>query len=150
MATSPAQLIELTTRRRLRHEPEASAEIFVVFTSPRLTTAALKKAGVLAGRLRAHALMLLARIVPYPLALVTPPAALSFDEGRIRSIAGCPVETRVLLCLCRDEWDMLTMALTSNSIVVIGRRKRWWPTREARLARRLRHAGHFVIFAEAE
>ena len=151
MAISSEKVTELTTRLPVPREHEPRAEIFFVFTSPGLTTAALKKAGDLAAHLRARVLILLARVVPYPLAIVNPPVATTFDEAQIRSIAtGCPAETRVLLCLCRDEWDMLSMALTPNSIVVLGRRRKWWPTRETRLAKRLRLAGHHVIFAETE
>jgi len=124
-------------------------EIFVVFTALELTAAALKKACALAGNLGARIVVLAARIVPYPLALTAPPVQPSFDESRLRRIvAGCPVETAVVLCLCRDLWQSLTLALTPNALVVLGVRKRWWPTREARLARKLRRAGYEVITAE--
>lgn len=151
MAINSEKVIECFTSQPAPHEHETRPEIYVVFTSPSLTMAALKKAGVLAGSLRARVLMLLARVVPYPLAIENPPIAMSIDEARIRPIATwCPAEARVLLCLCRDEWDVLRISLAANSIVMLGHRKRWWPTREAKLARRLRHAGHHVIFAEAE
>jgi hypothetical protein len=124
-------------------------EIFVVFTTLELTAAALKRASALACNLGARIVVLAARIVPYPLALTTPPVQPSFDERRLRGIAaGCPVETAVVLCLCRDLWQSLSLALTPNALVVLGVRKRWWPTRETRLARKLRRAGYEVITAE--
>jgi hypothetical protein len=130
-------------------DTESRLEIFVVFTTLELTAAALKRASALACNLGARIVVLAARIVPYPLALTTPPVQPSFDERRLRGIAaGCPVETMVVLCLCRDLWQSLTLALTPNALVVVGVRKRWWPTREMRLARKLRRAGYKVIVAE--
>jgi hypothetical protein len=151
MDTGAEHGIQLVNRNPDRTEREAGLQIFVVSTSTESTKAALRKAGVLADKLRARVLVLLARIFPYPLALLRSPVELSFDEERIRRVAaGCPLQTRVLICLCRDEWDSLSMALTPNSIVVLGQRRRWWRTRESKLAQRLRHAGHHVILAEEE
>ena len=132
-------------------EAESKLEIIVVFTTVPLTLAALKKSGTLASQLGARILVLVARIVPYPLPLTAPPVPLGFDESRIRRIAGeCPPKTTVLLCLCRDLWQTLRLTLTPNSLVVLGVRKRWWPTRASRLARKLRRAGHEVIVVETE
>jgi hypothetical protein len=43
---------------------------------------------------------------------------------------------------------MLTAVLDPNSLVVVGGRKRFWPTQEELLAKTLRRQGHEVIFAE--
>jgi hypothetical protein len=151
MAIGTEHVIHLVNRNPDRTEREAGLQIFVISTSNESTEAALRKAGVPANQLQGHALVLLARIVPYPLALLCPPVARNFDEERIREIAaGCSLQTGVLIGLCRDEWDMLSMALTPNSIVSLGQRRRWWRARETKLAQRLRHAGHHVIFAEEE
>ena len=56
----------------------------------------------------------------------------------------------MLIYLCRDRVETLTAVLSPHSLVVIGGRKRWWPTAEKRLARKLRRAGHEVIFTETE
>jgi hypothetical protein len=61
-----------------------------------------------------------------------------------------PVETIVRVFLCRDRLETLSMVLKPHSLVVVGGRGRWWPTAEERLARRLRRAGHEVIFEETE
>jgi len=65
-------------------------------------------------------------------------------------IAGeSPVETTVRLYLCRDSVETVKSALSPRSVVVVGGRKGWWrSTREKRLARKLRRAGHEVIFTE--
>jgi hypothetical protein len=89
--------------------------------------------------------------VPYPLPLESPPVLLDWNERRFRVIASeSPVETTVRIYLCRDRLETLASVLNSGSIVVLGARKKWWPTAEARLARSLRKAGHEVIVAELE
>ena len=76
-------------------------------------------------------------------------APLVYDQLRVIADKSA-VETIVRIYLCRDRWQALEQALRPRSVVVIGGRKRWWPTRESRLARRLRRAGHEVILAETE
>jgi hypothetical protein len=125
--------------------------IAVVFTSVESTLAALKEAGTLASSLGARITLLVPQVVPYPLALETPPVLIEFNERRFRLIASqSPVETTVQIYLCRDGLATLTNVLTPGSIVVIGGQKRWWPTREKKLARQLRRAGHEVVFKETE
>jgi len=60
------------------------------------------------------------------------------------------VETSVHIYLCRDRFETLASVLSPRSIVVLGGRKRWWPTREKSLASKLRKAGHEVVFKETE
>jgi hypothetical protein len=125
--------------------------IAVVFTSTEATLAALKEAGALASSLGARITLLVPQIVPYPLALETPPVLIEFNEKRFRLIARqSPVETTVQIYLCRDGMETLTNVLSPGSIVVIGGQKRWWPTREKKMARQLRRAGHEVVFKETE
>ena len=121
------------------------------FTTVDSTTAALKEAGSLAESLGAQITLMVPQIVPYPLPLTSPPVLLEFQERRLNQVAGeCPVEIRVQLYLCRDELEVLKTVLKPHSLVVIGGRRRFWPTREKALARKLRSAGHEVIFSETE
>jgi len=130
---------------------ESRLNISVIFTSVDATLAALRQAGDLASRLGAKITIVVPQVVPFPLPLTSPPVLLDFNERRFRVIAKqSPVETRVLLYLCRDQWETLDAALDAHSLVVVGGRKRWWPTREKRLARHLRRAGHEVILTETE
>src|SRR5882672_5310991 len=70
--------------------------ISVVFTSVESTLAALKEAGGLASSLGARITLLVPQVVPYPLALETPPVLLEFNEKRFRLTATkSPVETAV-------------------------------------------------------
>jgi hypothetical protein len=132
-------------------EAETGLNISVVFTEEKSTLAALKKAGDLAARLGAHVTLLVPQIVPYPAPLTSPPVLIEFSERHFREIASqSPVGTTVHLYLCRDPWEILLAVLPPHSLVVLGGRKRWWPSTESRLARHLQRAGHEVIFTETE
>lgn len=132
-------------------EAEPRLNIAVVFTSIESTTMALKKAGILASSLGARITFLVPQVVPYPLPLESPPVLLDFSERRFRALASkSPVETTVHIYLCREPFETLKAVLAPRSLVVLGGSKRWWPTAEKRLARKLRHEGHEVVFTETE
>jgi hypothetical protein len=132
-------------------EKESRLNVTVVFTSVASTLAALRKAGALANCLGGHITLLVLQVVPFPLPLTSPPVLLDWNERRFRVIANeSPVETIVRIYLCRDGLAALRTVLSPRSLVVVGGRKRWWPTAEQRLTRQLRRAGHEVIFTETE
>ena len=123
--------------------------IAVVFTSVDSTLAALQEAGNLANSLGARITLVVPQIVPYPLPLESPPVLVEFNENRFRVMASAsPVETSVQIYLCRDRFQTLTQVLNAGSIVVLGGRKKWWPTKDELLARQLRRAGYEVLFKE--
>ena len=124
-------------------------EVNVIFTTIPGTLAALRLAGQYARDLRGRISILATQIVPYPLPLERPPVAPEFTTRCYRTLAADQrIETRVQVYLCRDSQQALLQALKPNSLVVIGGRKRWWPTREQALARILRSHGHQVIFVD--
>jgi hypothetical protein len=130
---------------------EEVLNVFVIFTSVDATLQALKEAGNLAHQLNGRIMLVAPQVVPYPLPLTSPPVLLDWNERRLRVIANqSAVETIVRIYLCRDRWQALERLLRPHSVVVVGGPKRWWPTRESRLARRLRRAGHQVILTETE
>jgi hypothetical protein len=126
-------------------------KVAVVYTSDRATLSAMQKAAVLADSLHARLTLVYPQIVPYPRPLTSPPVLPEFTEKRLHTIASqIPVDTEIQVCLCRDREDALAATLKPQSVVVLGGRKRWWPTAEKSLARKLRRAGHEVIFTETE
>jgi hypothetical protein len=130
-------------------QEESRLNVVVIFTSLNATVAALKRAGTLAESLNAQITLIVPQVVPYPLPLTSPPVPLDFQENCFREIAKeSPVNIRVQLYLCRDTLETLNRVLKPRSLIVVGGRKRFWPSREKRLVRRLRHAGHEVIFTE--
>ena len=132
-------------------DSDQQLNIAVVFTSVESTLAALKEAGDLASSLGARIKLVVPQVVPQPLPLDTPPVLVEFNENRFRVMASeSPVETSVQIYLCRDRFETLTGALKPGSIVVVGGRKRWWPTKDETLARQLRRAGYEVLFKETK
>ena len=126
-------------------------EVSVVFTTTSGTLSALKRAARLAQDLTSKITLLLPQVVPYPLELTEPPVPTRFNLRRLRAIAlQSPLPTDVRLCLCRDRAAAVASQLRPGSLVVLGTRKRWWPTRDERLAATLRKAGHEVIVVETE
>jgi hypothetical protein len=137
--------------RPFTEETGSKLDISVVFTSVDATLAALKEAGNLARSLGGRITLIVPQIVPYPLPLTSPPILVDFNERRLRVIASdCRVETRVSIYLCRDALETLRSVLKPNSLVVVGTRKRWWPTAEKRLAKKLRCLGYEVVVTERE
>ena len=132
-------------------EPDSRLDVAVVFTSADATIAALRRAGALASSLGARIVLLVPQIVPFPLPLNSPPVLIDFSERRFREIARASgIDTAVRIYLCRDRLEMLSVVLKPRSLVIVGGRKRWWRTAEKRLARKLRQAGHEVLFAETQ
>jgi hypothetical protein len=125
-------------------------EIVVVYTSVQATIMALTRAVALAKGLNARLRLVMLNVIPYPLPLERPPVRCDFSERRLLDIASAsPVETTVQLCMCRQRFETLVALLRPRSLVVIGGHKTWWPTKEEKLARELRRAGHEVILAES-
>jgi len=134
-----------------REETDQKLNIAVVFTSVESTLPALQEAGNLANSLGARIKLVVPQVVPYPLPLESPPVLVEFNENRFRVMASqSPVETSVHVYLCRDRFETLASVLKPGSIVVLGGRRRWWSTKEERLARQLRRAGYEVLFKETE
>lgn len=137
--------------RPLTEESDSKLEISVIFTSVDATLAALREAGNLASTLGGRITLLVPQIVPYPLPLTSPPVLVDFNERRLRVIASnARVETRVCIYLCRNAFETLRSVLKPRALVVVGCRKRWWPTTEKRLASKLRHAGFEIVLTERQ
>jgi hypothetical protein len=140
--------------RAAETNPGDKLEISVIFTDHQGTLSALRTAGALADQLQAHIILLVTRVVPYAFPLASPPVSIQFTERRLLDLAhrGAqgPIVISVQLYLCRDPRLCLLEALKPRSLVVVGGRARWWPTKETKLARMLQFAGHRVIFAGLE
>jgi hypothetical protein len=124
----------------------SSLEIVVLHTAPRETIGALKMAADLASGLAPVRLVAIQE-VPYPLPLDAPPVSVAFLEKRFSNMTSeAGVDASIDIRLCRDARDVMKNELSPHCVVVMGGRRRWWPTAAMRLARRLENLGHQVVF----
>jgi tRNA 2-selenouridine synthase SelU len=90
-----------------------------------------------------------AREVSYAVPLESSPVLVEFQEAHLRKIAEAyGGDIRVDVLICRNAEDAFLQYLLPHSLIVVGTRKRWWPTREERLARRLQNSGHAVLLID--
>jgi hypothetical protein len=125
--------------------------IYVVATGEGGTCAALTVAVRLARRAASPLVVLVPHVVSY-----TSPIEDLADAGvcaanRYRDfVRDLGAEARIRLCLCRRPDDTLGLLPPGSTVVIGETARRWLPGSERRLARRLRLAGHAVLFAAAE
>ncbi len=152
------RIIEQTQPPKTQAARQTSLHLSVIFTGQSATRAALRKAAQLAGGLDALVRVIVLKAVPYPLPIDTPPVAMRFDRERMLAfVSENSDDASVLMCYCRDEVDALLYLLQINlhlfrskSIVVIGgKKRRWLPTKEQLIARKLEEAGHRVVFVDS-
>jgi hypothetical protein len=129
-------------------------EVNLVFTDLQTTAAALGNvesfARDLGACIRLRALLVVSRQLP----LDEPAVSLRFIEGCLEDLVSRldydGFESTAHVYLCRDRADALLQVLSPNSLLVIGGKKRWWPTTSGRLAKMLRSKGHRVVFVDDE
>jgi hypothetical protein len=126
--------------------------IYTIATEFEGTRAALTAAIPLARGSRARLIVLVPQVVPYPLAVDGPVDSTAVASGRFRDLVDeLDGVAEVRVCLCRDADDVIGRALPPGASVVVGGVAGTWRiTPEERLARRLTHLGHHVIFAPIE
>jgi hypothetical protein len=125
-------------------------EVNVIFTDPEATAVALQYAASLARNLSGSITLRAPLVVPQRLPLEESPISVRFMERTLADLV-CPLQRdaaaiNVHLYLCRDRLETLLRVLSRDSLVVIGGRKRWWPTEESRMAKVLQSKGHRVVF----
>jgi hypothetical protein len=128
-------------------------EVNLIFTNPPATVCALETVESLARDLGASIRLRATVVVPYQLPVEEPPVSIPFLERSlfdlISRLERDGFEASAHLYFCRDRDKALLQVLRRNSLVVLGGRKRWWPTADSRLARALRAEGHRVIIVDS-
>lgn len=125
-------------------------EIVVLFTSQDATAAAINCAAMLLRGLNGRISLLDMESVPHQLSLESPPVSGEFIKQRLLELANTSsVEVTGYVYFCRFPLEAVVSILKTGSLIVIGCRKRWWPTWEGKLAGRLRKAGYQVIVHES-
>ena len=147
--TSSVYSHEAKRQQRVEGLTEKGLEVFVIFTDAPGTLVAIRAAEGLAQQLGAHLRLIMPYEVSYALPLAEPAVPVEFLEGQMYDLAaltGMEVEAQV--CLCRDKKIALGNLLPPDSLIVVGGRKRWWPTAGQKLSQALQKKGHHVILAE--
>ena len=120
--------------------------LFVIYTTPEATRAALRAASVTAGDLGARISLLVPHVVPFPLSLSAPDVSAGFLESTMAEIAsGYEMEVRVAVLLCRDRVETVLRNLPLQSIVLVGRHRRWGFGAYSSLIRALKREQHHAI-----
>jgi hypothetical protein len=146
-AGKPAPLVSWHT---VGEQSPSRLEVNLIFTTQQATFCALETVECLARDLGACIRLRAAVVVPYALRVDEPPVSVPFLERSlfdlISRLERDGFEATAHLYFCRDREKALLQVLEPNALVVIGGKKRWWPTDTTRLAKALRSAGHRVIF----
>ena len=121
----------------------------VLNTSDRETSAALRSASALAHGLNADIRLLFFQVVPYPLDLHRPDVPPSYRIGSAAaSLRNLHAEVQIQVFCCRDIPEVLGHTLPPESLILVGREKRWWRRRGSKLIRLLRSRGHHAVIVE--
>jgi len=129
---------------------QTAAPIHVIATDEQGTRSALAEASRLARTSPSQVVILVPQFVSFARPPASPLEAAALTD-RYRDLAeAAGVDALVRVCVCNRFDDLFRWMLAKRSQIVVGGRHRWlWPTAEERLARRLKHEGHHVVFAAA-
>ncbi len=146
-------MLSATAGSRLRtgnHSEHAGRlQVIIPYTTPKLTRAALAAAAGMARGLHIETILLAVHIVPYPLPLHYPDVPLARLREQLEAfVSASGMSCGVRLVLARDREQALRQMLRGRALVVVATRKRWWRTREERMARGLSRAGHGVALVK--
>jgi hypothetical protein len=122
--------------------------VYVLATTMPGTRAALRAAGSCARGLDARIVLLVPHVVPYVQTLEHPADPVAFVADRFRALAReIAVDIMIRICLCRPQSGALIALIPTDAAILIGgRTRRWWSTREQRLTRTLARTGRRVMF----
>jgi len=129
--------------------PVRTDTVSVLFTTEEETLAAVRVASVLARAMAVPLTVVHCRAVPYPLSVDSPAGVSPVESDAFsRLLQSEGIEARIRVFLCRNRGKVVPNAFRGHSLIVLGGRRRWWPTASERWRRRLEAAGHFVLFAD--
>src|SRR5437899_13036014 len=119
--------------------------VVIPYTTPELTRAALRHAGVCSD-LDVHVALLDIQVVPFPCPLNQPPINKEFSKRRLQQLLQeNRLSGQAAVVYTRDWFEAFEKMLEPKSLVILATKKRWWPTRQDKLARTLAKAGHQVM-----
>jgi hypothetical protein len=121
--------------------------VYVIFTTADETVGAIRVARTLARPMESGVTVVHFRPIDFGMPLEEPSglSPVQTEEFKARLEAVAP-DTRVRVCVCRDARQAIPSVLPPHSLIVIGGRHGWWPTRSDRWRRTLEALGYVVVF----
>ena len=130
---------------------EQPLHLVVLYNNPLLTARALAAAAEWAREFEAAVTLMAVYVLPYPSPLECAEGIRKRLETELTAVArSSPAAIRIKLVFARDREDACVGLLQRQSVVVMGAKDRWWPTREERLARKLAAHGHSVALIKVK
>ena len=141
--------------QELNSEKQAQPlSVNVVYTGPETTITALRAADSLARDLSATVHIRAMIAVPRQLAMELAFGSVQFLKrllsDLVERVGSKCCEYVLHIYLCRSRIETLLRVLRPASLLVIGGRRRLWPTAETRLSKAAISAGHSVAFVDAK
>lgn len=134
--------------------PIRPLSVNVVYTGPETTLPALRATLSLIRDLSAIVHIRAMIAVPRQLAMEFAFSSIQFLKRRIcdlvERVGSRHCEYVVHIYVCRSRIETLLSVLRPASLLVIGGRRRLWPTAESRLSKAAISAGHSVAFVDAK
>ena len=129
--------------------PDRPVRVVVPYTDPATTRAALAAVATMTEGLAATIVLLAVHVLPYPAPFYCPRAVREHLEGELTALARTlPGPVEAILALARTPEEGYSQILPPGSAVFIGTPRRWFRTREQRLANLLTGLGHSVALVE--
>jgi len=131
--------------------PIQSDAVYVLFTTIDATLAAARVGHHFATAMAVPLTLVHLRSVPYPLPVDRPAGVSPLEtQAFLDRLDAAGVQAQIRIVLCRDAYRTISTAVPRHSLVVVGGRRRWWPSRIDRWRRVLDSAGHYVVFVDQE
>jgi hypothetical protein len=124
-------------------------QVVIPHRTPEQTRAALKYSENLATDLNVRLRLIDVHVVPYGVPIDSPTVNPKHLARRLRQLAqesALPVSAEVVYA--RDWEQGFRRSLAPGSLIVMAMKRSWWPTKDKRLAARLRNLGHQVMWVE--
>jgi hypothetical protein len=126
--------------------------VTVISTTPVGTAAALNAAKWLGKDLGARITLLSFEFVQFDSSPDQPPLISEClpvpNVLSVSSSGGQAPDVECRICLCHEIEADLPLVLRRRALVLVGGKRRWWSTREQKLEKALRRAGHHVLFID--
>ena len=125
-------------------------KVVIPYTDLEMTRRSLASAAALVRGIPSAVRIVAVHVVPFPAPFHCQESVHGFLNEQLTTLTSeldCAAEATVVLA--REYEDGYRQALEPGTTVLIAMRRRWWPTREQRLARMLTRLGFEVVTVEA-